>query len=133
MTARVGVVVLPAEQQKKLDAMIQLHRGWQGWQAARLTVMVTAAAMLETGLLTVADVCQALQVSPSTWQRYARIARPLMLDAAATIDGALREAGAGEDTTVDDVKTDPDFELALASVGVHHRVPAKEQGNASEG
>jgi hypothetical protein len=90
--------------------------------------------MVEIGLLSVADVCRSLDVSPSTWTRYARIARPLMLDAAQEVDGALREAGADENTTLADVKTNPDLELALAAVGVHHRVsPAEEQGNAPEG
>lgn len=123
-------MTLSAEHRRKLAAMIQLHRGWrQGWQAyqeARLVVLVRAAAMIETGLLSVPDVCQALQVSPSTWARYARLARPLMLDAAAEVDRALRDAGADESTTLADIGRDPDLELALETIGVAHRAAAGE-------
>ncbi|MGH8775072.1 MAG: hypothetical protein ACRDWI_07830 [Jiangellaceae bacterium] len=109
-----------------LAAMIVLHEKWAGWQRERTHVLLFAASLVDQGVLTVADVTRALGISQSSWYRHAAALRPvrgsvLERDALAEIDKALRSAGAAESTTLADVKSNPDYELALAAIGVQHR------------
>jgi hypothetical protein len=116
---------------ERLAAMVALHRHWTAWQEARIAVLLWAADVVEQGTLTVAQACTALQISQNTWYRHMRAIRPVRGSeterlAVAAIDRALRAAGADESTTLEDVKSNPDLELALATIGVHHRITETE-------
>ena len=116
---------------ERLAVMVALHRHWTAWQQARIAVLLWAADVVEEGTLTVAQACQALQISQNTWYRHMRAIRPVRGSeterlAVAAIDQALRAAGADETTTLEDVKSNPDLELALATIGVHHRITETE-------
>ncbi|MGH9252360.1 MAG: hypothetical protein ACRD0W_23005 [Acidimicrobiales bacterium] len=116
-----------SEQAKtSLAAMIVLHEKWAGWQRERTHVLLFAASLVDQGVLTVGDVTRALGISQSSWYRHVKALRPvrgseLEADVLAAVDAALRVAGADESTTLADVKNDPNYELALATIGVHHR------------
>ncbi|GAA1223149.1 hypothetical protein GCM10009676_00510 [Prauserella halophila] len=89
----------------------------------KLALLVRARVMVDAATLTVAEVCSALGISESTWHRLSRqhglkaLARECVVD----VDGALREAGATDATTVDDVAADTDMELAAGAQGVWQR------------
>jgi hypothetical protein len=114
---------LSAEDQIRLAAMVALREQWAAVDRSRLAALVRAASHTMTGLLTVRDVCQALQISEATWHRWCRDLglRELARDCVAEVDRALRSAGADETTTVEDVKADPDLALAVGAVGVWPR------------
>jgi len=110
----------------RLALMIDLHQRWQAWQDSRTASLLLAARLIDDGVLSLANVCMALDMSPATWYRHRKALRPVRgseLEAAmvAEIDQALRAAGATDATTLADVKNNPDLELALAAIGVDHR------------
>jgi hypothetical protein len=131
-------VELSPENRERLAVMVALHRHWTAAAEARaaaaqarVAVLLWAASVVEEGTLPVAQVCLALQISQNTWYRHMRALRPVRGSeterlAVAAIDQALREAGADETTTIEDVKANPDLELALATIGVHHRITETE-------
>jgi len=114
---------LSPEAQRKLDAMIAVHREFTAAASARLAALVRAQAFISTGLLRVVDVCQALGVTERTWYRWAAELelKDLAADVVAQIDAALREAGATEQTTAAEVRADPNLELALLIAGGRFR------------
>jgi len=114
---------LSPEAQRKLDAMITVHREFTAAAQARLAALVRAQTYIITGRLRVVDVCQALGVTERTWYRWAAELelRELAGDVVAQIDTALTGAGATEQTTGRDVRADADLELALLAAGGRFR------------
>lgn len=108
------------EQRRKLEVMINLHRDLEAASAGRLAVMVRAQVAIEAGTLSVAQVAQVFGISASTWRRWVEPLglRELAADCVNEVDRALRSAGATGETTLSEVKSNPDHELALGAAGV---------------
>lgn len=122
---------LPDQQRHKLALMIALREQWQAWQNTRTECLMWAVALVDQDVLTVAQACQALGISQASWYRHRRALRAVPgsqteADVLAAIDQVLRAAGADETTTLADVKNNPDLELALAAIGVHHRTDQEQ-------
>lgn len=103
--------------------MISLRREWDAVGAARLAVLVRAQVAVDAGALTVKQVAQVFEVSEATWYRWVQSLglRELAAECVAGVDAALRAAGATDETTLADVRADPDLALALGTRGVWSR------------
>lgn len=127
MAGRIGPMDLN-ERQGRLLAVIQ--REFAAAHAARVGALVRAQIAVMSGSLTVGQVAFILGIGRGTWHRWVRDfgLRELAADCVLEVDQALRGAGvhdlstpqggASDDTTVDEVKADPNLQLALGSIGV---------------
>lgn len=117
IAARMGSMDMHDE---RLAAMITVRREFDAAKTARVAALVRAQVFVLSGVLTVTQASHALGISVRTWHKWSTDLglRELARECMADVDHSLRDAGATDDTTVADVKANPDLALASGSAGV---------------